>query len=158
MTTHNAEVLWFRAGRKFVDNQYSRSHVLRFDGGIDVPASASPHIVPMPLSAAAAVDPEEAFIASLASCHMLWFLSIAAERGFVVDAYHDAAEGVLAMDDRARTMMKTVTLRPWARFSGQSVPTEAVLADLHHQAHTACFIANSVKTEVRCEPTMAVAP
>jgi len=158
MTTHTAEVLWFRAGRKFVDNQYSRSHVLRFDGGIDVPASSSPHIVPPPYSAAAAIDPEEAFIASLASCHMLWFLSIAAGHGFVVDAYHDTAEGILARDEHARAMMKTVTLRPWARFSGTSAPTAAVLADLHQRAHAACFIANSVKTEVRCEPTMSAVP
>jgi organic hydroperoxide reductase OsmC/OhrA len=152
MTTYAAEVLWSRAGQKFVDNRYSRKHVLRFDGGIEVAGSSSPQVVPLPYSTADAVDPEEAFVASLSACHMLWFLSIAAKRGFVVDGYHDLAEGVMAADARGRQMMATVTLRPETTFSGEKTPTRAELEELHHLAHGECYIANSVKTEVRCEP------
>jgi organic hydroperoxide reductase OsmC/OhrA len=156
MTTHTAEVIWQRAGQKFVDNRYSRRHVLRFDGGIEVAASASPHVVPPPCSAADAVDPEEAFVASLSSCHMLWFLSLAAKRGFVVDRYHDKAEGILEKNAAGRLMMSVVTLRPQVAFSGDSQPSAEELQRLHHLAHEECFIANSVKSEVRCEPRQAV--
>lgn len=152
MTLYTAEVIWSRADQKFIDNLYSRKHVLRFDGGIEVAGSSSPHVVPLPYSALDAVDPEEAFVASLSSCHMLWFLSIAVEHGFVVDEYHDAAEGVMARNTESKLMMTTVTLRPAVRFSGERTPTHAELQHLHHLAHDQCFIANSVKTEVRCEP------
>jgi len=152
MATHTAEVIWTRAGQNFLDNGYSRKHVLRFDGGIEVPGSSSPHVVPLPFSAAEAVDPEEAFVASLSSCHMLWFLSFARKRGFVVEEYHDAAEGVMEQDSRGKTMISVVTLRPAVTFSGGKQPGPGELDALHHQAHEACFIANSVKTEVRCEP------
>jgi organic hydroperoxide reductase OsmC/OhrA len=119
-----------------------------------VAASASPHVVPVPLSDPAAVDPEEAFVASLASCHLLWFLSLAAQAGFRVDAYTDRAEGVLGPDAAGRLAMLRVTLRPEVTFSGAKFLTEAEHAALHHAAHGRCFIANSVKTEVACEPVL----
>ena len=152
MVTYTAEVLWSRSNQIFVDNRYSRKHLLRFDGGIEVSGSSSPHIVPLPYSASDAVDPEEAFIAALASCHMLWFLSLAAEQGFVVDSYHDRAEGVMAQNQEGHLMISVVTLHPEVKFSGEKQPTPDELESLHRQAHAECFIANSVKTEVRCQP------
>lgn len=153
MSDYNVVTEWRReAGTVFIDNRYSRAHRWLFDGGIEVPASSSPQVVPAPLSATAAVDPEEAFVASLASCHMLWFLSLAAQQGFVVDAYRDAAVGTLAKDAAGRLAMTRVTLRPEARFSGDPQPDAEQLQALHHAAHELCFIANSVKTEVCCEP------
>jgi organic hydroperoxide reductase OsmC/OhrA len=152
MSTHTAEVLWSRGNQNFIDQRYSRKHVLRFDGGIEVAGSASPHVVPLPYAAADAIDPEEAFVAALSSCHMLWFLSLAAQQGYVVDDYHDSATGEMGQGPDGRLMMTVVTLRPAVRFSGEKQPNGAEHAALHHQAHAACFIANSVKTEVRCEP------
>jgi organic hydroperoxide reductase OsmC/OhrA len=145
-------VSWQRDGAVFVDNQYSRGHLWQFDGGIEVPASASPHVVPAPCSVAAAVDPEEAFVASLSSCHMLWFLSIAAQRGYRVESYRDEAVGLLARESRGRMWMSRVTLRPAVVFGGDRVPSEEEIAAIHHESHDLCFIARSVKTEVRCEP------
>lgn len=152
MSEYQAVVSWTRNGAVFNDNRYSRGHRWLFDGGVEVPASASPSVVPLPLSVAAAVDPEEAFVASLASCHMLQFLYLAAQRGFVVDTYRDAAVGVLAKDSAGKSAMTRVTLRPEVRFSGEKQPTPDEAGALHHQAHEECFIASSVKTEVRCEP------
>jgi len=152
MAEYTAVVEWRRDGAVFTDNRYSRGHRWRFDGGIAVPASASPHNVPLPLSVAAAVDPEEAFVASLSSCHMLWFLSIAARRGFVVEDYRDEAVGVLAKDEAGKQAMTRVTLRPAIRFGGDKQPTPDELLAIHHEAHEQCFIARSVKTDVRCEP------
>ena len=152
MATYTAEIIWSRAGQKFIDNRYSRKHTLRFDGGIEISGSSSPHVVPLPFSALDAVDPEEAFVASLSSCHMLWFLSIAVKHGLIVDEYHDAAEGVMGKNAQGKLMLTVVTLRPEVRFSGEKTPTNADLLELHHLAHGECFIANSVKTEVRCEP------
>jgi organic hydroperoxide reductase OsmC/OhrA len=107
------------------------------------------------MSDASAVDPEEAFVASLSSCHMLWFLAIAAKRKFRVDRYFDAAVGTMGRNAEGREAMLTVTLRPEVLFSGEHLPTREELADMHHEAHDECFIANSVKTEVRCEPVIA---
>ena len=152
MAEYNAVVEWERNGAAFTDNRYHRAHRWRFDGGVEVPASASPHVVPPPLSAEAAVDPEEAFVASLSSCHMLWFLSLAAKRGWVVDAYRDEAVGVLGKDASGRLAMTRVTLRPDVRFAGLP-PSAAEIDALHREAHERCFIANSVKTDVRCEPS-----
>jgi len=152
MTAYTAEVLWSRSGEKFVDSRYSRKHVLRFDGGIEVEGSSSPHVVPLPYSDPKAIDPEEAFVSSLSSCHMLWFLSIAAKHGFVVDRYHDISEGVMEEDSKGKLMMSVVTLRPEVIFSGEKQPTANELEQLHHKAQDECFITNSVKTEVRCEP------
>jgi len=151
---HRVEVEWIRGGQPFVDGRYSRRHVVRFDGGAEVAGSASPHVVPPPLSDPAAVDPEEAFVASLAACHMLWFLSIAAKRGFRVDRYADAASGVLAKDAVGRMAVTVVTLRPDVRFSGDRIPSADEVRSMHHAAHDACFIANSVRTDVRCEPVL----
>ena len=147
-----ATVLWQRGDASFTDNRYSRGHRWRFDGGIEVPASSSPHVVRLPLSVEAAVDPEEAFVAALASCHMLSFLYIAAQRGFVVDEYQDDAVGELAKNAAGQTAMTVVTLRPALRFGGKRPPTRTEVEAMHHEAHEQCFIANSVKTDVRCEP------
>jgi organic hydroperoxide reductase OsmC/OhrA len=152
MSHYTAEVLWLRNEGDFAGNRYSRRHLLRFDGGLEVPGSSSPHVVPLPMSDASALDPEEAFVSSLSSCHMLWFLSIAAKRKFCVDRYFDAAEGVMEKNAEGKMAMTLVTLRPDVEFSGERQPTREELDRLHHEAHDACFIANSVKTEVRCEP------
>ena len=155
MSEYSAEVLWVRGEQDFVSGRYSRRHLLRFDGGTEVPGSSSPHIVPLPYSDGAAVDPEEAFVASLASCHMLFFLSIAASRMFCVDRYCDAASGTLAKDADGRLAMTRVTLRPQVEFSGASRPTRREIDAMHHRAHEQCFIANSVRTEVRVVPADA---
>lgn len=151
MSEYLAEVVWTRDDQTFTDQRYSRLHVLRFDGGIEVPGSSSPHVVPVPFSDPGAIDPEEAFVASLASCHMLWFLSIAGRRGFTVDRYRDAAVGVMAKNAEGRLAMTLVTLRPEIAFSGDTLPSAADVDTMHHEAHDKCFIANSVKTEVRVE-------
>lgn len=152
MAEYKTVVLWSRDGAAFTDNRYSRGHRWLFDGGVEVPASSSPHVVPLPLSVAAAVDPEEAFVASLSSCHMLWFLSIAARRGFVVDSYRDEAVGVLAKDSSGKLAMTRVTLRPEVRFGADNRPAADDFAAMHSEAHEQCFIARSVKTDVRLEP------
>jgi organic hydroperoxide reductase OsmC/OhrA len=152
MATYTAEVVWDRGEQPFLDNRYSRRHRIRFDGGIEVPGSSSPHVVPVPMSDTSAVDPEELFIASLSSCHMLWFLSIAATQGFRVDHYRDAACGVMKRDDRGSMAMTQVTLRPEVLFSGIPQPTRTQIDAMHHQAHEECFIANSVRTQVVYEP------
>lgn len=152
MAHYTAEVLWLRNEGDFLGNRYSRRHLLRFDGGLEVAGSSSPQVVPLPLSDASALDPEEAFVASLASCHMLWFLSLAAGRGYCVDRYFDAAMGVMDRNADGKMAMTLVTLRPDVTFSGARQPTRAELDRLHHEAHENCFIANSVRTELRCEP------
>ena len=153
MSNHAAEVIWERRGQDFSGGHYSRAHRWRFDGGLEVAASASPQIVPLPFSDAAAVDPEEAFVASLASCHMLFFLSLAASRGWCVERYRDAAFGILAKDAEGHLAMTEVVLRPEVSFSERQ-PTVTDIAALHHRSHEQCFIANSVKTLVRVEPCM----
>ena len=155
MTTYTAEVIWVRENQKFSDNCYSRKHLLRFDGGIEVAGSSSPHVVPLPYSASDAIDPEEAFVSSLSSCHMLWFLSLAVNQGFVVDHYHDVAEGVMAPSSDGKLMMAVVTLHPEVGFSGTKQPTQAEFETLHELAHTECYIARSVKTEIRCAPKIS---
>ena len=152
MSQHLATIHWRRGHAAFVDNHYSRAHVWRFDGGAEVLASSSPLVVPPPLSNPAAVDPEEAFVASLSSCHMLWFLSLAAERGLCVERYDDDAVGVMAKNASGRMAMTRVTLRPRVAFVAGVQPTRDVQAELHDLAHEACFIAASVLAEVRCEP------
>lgn len=152
MAQYTAEVIWTRDNQDFLSNRYSRQHILRFDGGIEVAGSSSPHVVPVPYSELAAVDPEEAFVASLSSCHMLWFLSIAAKAKFCVDQYQDQAEGIMAKNEQGKTAMKVVTLKPSVIFSGEKLPTVTEIEAMHHQAHDECFIANSVKTTVLCEP------
>ncbi|MBI2497247.1 MAG: OsmC family protein [Opitutae bacterium] len=155
MATHTAAIRWSRGEQKFIDNRYSRSHTWKFDGGTEVPASASPHVVPLPMSAAAAVDPEEAFVAALSSCHMLWFLSIAAKRGFVVDTYVDDALGLMEKNAAGRFAMTKVMLHPLVVFSGAKLPDRAALDALHHAAHEECFLAASIRGEVVIEPRLA---
>ena len=152
MSHYRATVSWQRKDAIFTDNKYSREHLWQFDGGIQVPASASPHVVPLPFSTAAAVDPEEALVVALSSCHMLSFLYIAAKRGFVVDAYSDEAIGIMAKNPEGKLAMTEVTLHPRVTFSGEKRPSAAQHAEMHHEAHEQCFIANSVKTDVRCQP------
>ena len=152
MGQYVATVSWTRGDQPFTDLKYGRGHRWRFDGGIEVPASSSPLHVRVPFSVAEAVDPEEAFVASLSSCHMLGFLYHAAKEGFVVDTYRDEAVGALGRWDDGREAMTVVTLRPAVTFSGAKVPNADELAALHHHAHEDCYIANSVRTEVRCEP------
>ena len=152
MATYTATVLWLRGEAAFTDNRYSRAHTWSFDGGAEVPASASPHVVPVPLADPRGVDPEEAFVASLSSCHMLWFLSLAAMRGFRVESYRDEAIGELGKNAEGRQAMLTVVLRPNIVFSGEKAPSPEDLDRLHEESHHRCFIANSVRTEVRVEP------
>ena len=148
MSIHTASVIWERPETaKFVDNRYSRLHRWEFDGGAIVSASSSPAVVPVPLSDPAGVDPEEAFVASLSSCHMLWFLFFAAKGGFVVDAYRDAAVGHMEKNADGTQWMARVVLKPDVRFSG-AAPDPDAMAAMHDKAHHACFIANSVKTVV----------
>jgi len=152
MSEYSATVNWVRQPQEnYIDNQYSRGHKWQFDGGVTVAASSSPHVVPLPYSVEANVDPEEAFVASLSSCHMLFFLSIAAKRKFVVDEYTDQAVGVMEKDDTGKISMTKVTLRPKIKFSGERQPSFAQLEKMHHQSHEQCFIANSVKTKVITE-------
>ncbi|MCT4348189.1 OsmC family protein [Vibrio sp. NC2] len=152
MSEYGAVIRWQKAeDEAFSDNQYSRGHTWDFDGGITVPASSSPHVVPLPFSVEANVDPEEAFIAALSSCHMLTFLGIAAKQQYVIDSYVDDAIGVLEEDESGRSSVTKVTLRPDIVFSGIKIPTAKQLDKLHHLAHKNCFIANSVKTEIVVE-------
>lgn len=152
MAEYCAQLLWQRGDQPFLDQRYQRRHLLRFDGGTEIWASSSPHVVPLPLSDATAVDPEEAFVASLASCHLLWFLSIAARRGYVVDCYRDHALGIMAKNSAGKLAITVVTLRPAVTFAGDHQPDRSDVVAMHEQAHEDCFIANSVKTEVRCQP------
>ncbi len=152
MSEYFATVSWSRqAQEKFVDNQYSRGHCWTFDGGVSVPASSSPHVVPLPYSVEQNVDPEEAFVASLSSCHMLFFLSIAAKRKFVIESYQDEAVGTMDKDGEGNMAMTKVVLKPKIKFSGERQPTRTQLEKMHHQSHQQCFIANSVKTQVITE-------
>lgn len=148
MSEHLAIVTWDRHGGTFTDLRYSRRHAWTFDGGAVIAASASPHVVAQPFSDPAAVDPEEAFVAAVASCHMLTFLWLAAKAGFVVDSYADAAAGRMGPNAAGREAVTDVRLAPKIVFSGPRLPTDADLARLHHDAHEQCFIANSVTTRI----------
>lgn len=146
---YKATIRWTRGeGEAFSDNRYSRGHVWSFDGGITVPGSPSPSVVPLPLSREDAVDPEEAFVAAISSCHMLTFLGIAAKKRFVVDRYEDRALGIMTPNDKGKLFVSKVTLDPVIEFSGEKRPTPEQIADMHHLAHKECFIANSVLTEI----------
>ncbi len=152
MSTYTSQTLWLRGEQNFLDNHYSRQHVLSFDGGSEVIGSSSPQVVPLPFSDASAVDPEEMLIASLSSCHMLWFLSVAAKRKFCVDRYFDAASGVMDKNADGKLFVSVVTLRPDVQFSGDRLPSRGEIEAMHHAAHADCFIANSVKSQVLVEP------
>lgn len=147
MKQFDARVAWQRDGQPFLDGRYSRTHAWRFDGGLQVPASSSPLSVPLPMSDAAALDPEEALVAAASSCHMLFFLSLAAGRGITVDSYVDEALGLLGQDIEGRMAMTRIELRPVIVFAGAQ-PSQEALDALHHEAHARCYIANSLKSEV----------
>lgn len=149
MSAYRATVDW-RCEGDFASRRYSRVHKISFDGGLAVPGTAGPANVNPRYSMEGAMDPEQAFVASLSSCHMLWFLDITARAGFIAAAYRDEAEGTLAPGADGKQQMTRVVLRPRIEWTGRA-PTEAELADLHHKAHEACFIANSVKSEVVIE-------
>ena len=148
MSAHTATIEWKRTSDEFLKGKYSREHTWKFDGGAVVPASSSPHVVPLPYSNAACVDPEEAFIAAVASCHMLWFLHLARAEGFQIDHYQDTAEGVMAKSESGEFWISSITLKPVISYSGDKRPTPEEEHRFHHQAHKKCFIANSIKTQV----------
>ena len=152
MSNHFATIRWFASpGEDFAKGQYSRAHSWNFDGLTNVAASASPHIVPMPWANPDAVDPEEAFVASVASCHMLFFLDFARRAGLIVTGYEDEAEGEMHKGSDGRTRITRIALRPRIVFAGEE-PEQAVIDELHHKSHEACFIANSITTEIVVEP------
>jgi organic hydroperoxide reductase OsmC/OhrA len=152
MSEYFAKINWVKGNDEiYIDNKYSRGHEWIFDGGLTVQASSSPHVVPLPYSIEANVDPEEAFVATLSSCHMLFFLSIAAKRKYIVDSYVDNAVGVMEKDNEGKISMTKVTLKPHIQFSGDKIPTIEQLEKMHHKSHEQCFIANSVKTKVITE-------
>jgi len=152
MSEYTAKIKWVRReSERYTDNKYSRGHEWCFDGGAVVPASSSPHVVPLPYSIESNVDPEEAFVASISSCHMLFFLSIAAKNRFVIDEYIDDAVGRMEKNDEGKMVISRVTLRPSIKFSGDKLPTASDIERIHHQSHEQCFIANSVKCEVVTE-------
>jgi len=148
VSNHKATIRWQRTSDEFLKGKYSREHTWTFDGGAVVPASPSPSVVPVPYSNPANVDPEEAFVASLSSCHMLTFLYLAGRKGFQVDSYDDEAVGVITKNERNVPWVSTVTLHPKIVYSGPKRPSRADEEHLHHDSHEQCFIANSVKTEV----------
>lgn len=151
MHKHEATILWERKDQKFEDNKYSRAHWWEFDG-VKVPASSAPSVVPVPMSSLEAVDPEEALVAATSSCHMLFFLFIAAKKGFTVDFYTDHAYGVMGKNAEGKTMMSKITLRPNIEFSGNIQPSAIEIAEVHRLAHEQCFIGNSLKSEIVIEP------
>lgn len=152
MSVHAAAIRWERGDQPFTDGKYSRAHLISFDGGVSIAGSAAPSVVRPPLSKEDAADPEELLVAALANCHMLFFLDFARKAGFVVDLYEDRAEGVLGKDERGKVSLTRVTLRPTIAWSGERLPAAQDVAELHHKAHEACFIANSFRGEVTVEP------
>jgi organic hydroperoxide reductase OsmC/OhrA len=148
MHAYTATVSWSRGGQLFADGKYSRGHMIAFDGGVSIAGSSSPQSVRLPLSKEDAADPEEMLVAALSSCHMLFFLDLARRAGFVIDEYIDQPEGLMGKDERGRMAMTKITLKPAIIFSDEKRPNAADLADLHHKAHEACYIANSFRGEV----------
>lgn len=155
MAKHGATVEWQRGDQNFLDRRYSRAHRWHFDGGAEVAASSSPHVVREPFSNPANVDPEEAYVAALSSCHMLWFLDLAARAGFRIDSYRDAAEGVMTKNADGKEWVARVILRPHVLFGGAQAPDEAAIEALHHEAHANCFLANSVRSAIETEGSWA---
>lgn len=151
--TYTAQTRWQRQPDEvFTDNRYSRRHEWAFDGGVVVPGSSSVHSVRLPYSDPSAVDPEEALVAAASSCHLLTFLYVAAKAGWRVERYEDDAVGVMGRNERGRQAITRITLRPAVQFGGDRMPSAAELAQLHHDAHEQCYIANSLKSEIVCEP------
>ena len=149
MSTYTARITWKSGSpESFGRNQYTRGHEWEFDGGVTVPASSSPHAVRVPFSVEAAVDPEEALVASASSCHMLSFLWVASKKGFVCDSYEDNAVGEMTTTPEGKQWISKITLDPRITWSGDNVPTNEELAHMHHEAHEVCYIANSIKSEI----------
>lgn len=148
---YGASVQWERGDQDFLSNKYSRGHQWSFDGGVGIAASASPQVLPAPLSVEEAVDPEEALVASVSSCHMLWFLALAGKKKLVVDSYHDNAVGILEKDSDGKTSITQVILKPKIEFGGEGKPSQEILDQLHDESHRLCFIANSLKSKVTVE-------
>jgi len=156
MSSHTASLSWtLNDGDDFATNRYSRAHSWSFDGGATVAGSPSPAVVPAPWSDATAVDPEEAFVASVSSCHLLWFLHLARVKGYVINHYADDAEGFLEKNAEGRPVISRIELRPYTRFVGDKLPSTEALDALHHGAHEACFIANSIRSEIICIPRLS---
>jgi len=149
MAEHKATIKWTLSQGDFLKGTYSREHTWTFDGGMTVAASSSPAAVRVPFSNPANVDPEEAFVASLSSCHMLTYLFIASRKGFEVTSYEDEAVGVMTKNEKGTPWVSAVTLYPRISYSRSKTPTAAEESQMHHAAHEGCFIANSVKTEVK---------
>lgn len=149
MSDHKATIHWDRRNTDdFLKGKYSREHTWQFDGGLKVPGSSSPSVVPLPWSNPANVDPEEAFVASASSCHMLTYLFLASRKGFQVESYHDEAVGHISKNEKGALWISSITLNPKIVYSGEKTPAPADEEQLHHSAHQECFIANSIKTEV----------
>ena len=149
MSTYTARIIWKSDSTEaFAKNQYTRGHTWEFDGGTTVPASSSPHAVRVPFSVEAAVDPEEALVASAASCHMLSFLWVASTKGFVINSYEDNAVGEMTMNDDGKQWISKITLDPQIVWSGKKILTAQELAHMHHEAHEICYIANTIKSEI----------
>jgi organic hydroperoxide reductase OsmC/OhrA len=155
MHQYVATVNWQRGNEPFVDNRYSRAHAWTFDGGATVLASSSPLSVPLPMSVESHVDPEEALVAATSSCHMLFFLSLAARRGFVIESYTDQAIGVMEKNAQGKIAITLITLRPNIRFVGEPLPSAEEVAAIHHDAHEQCYIANSLNAEIKIEGSFA---
>jgi organic hydroperoxide reductase OsmC/OhrA len=157
MAIYRANVDWTLTApaEDFGKGRYSRAHTVAFGSGVEVPGTASPHVVGNKWAAPNSVDPEEMLVGSAAACHMLSFLHIAREAGFVVTRYVDAAEGVMEKIDGERMAVTRITLKPEITYDGRQ-PTPAERADMHHKAHELCFIANSVKTEIVVEERATV--
>jgi organic hydroperoxide reductase OsmC/OhrA len=151
MSEHRATVRWQHSGPNFLKGQYSREHAWVFDGGVTVAASPSPSVVPAPWSNPASVDPEEAFVAAIASCHMLTFLWLASKQGFQIERYDDEAVGTMTKNDSGVPWISHVALCPQIVWGGKKQPSAAEIDHLHHAAHEQCFIANSVKTEINVQ-------
>jgi organic hydroperoxide reductase OsmC/OhrA len=152
MSTYTAKIAWKSdSPETFTKNRYTRGHTWEFDGGISVPASSSPHAVRVPYSVEAAVDPEEAFVAAASSCHMLSFLWVVSKAGFIVESYEDNAVGEMTTSDEGKQWISKITLDPQIVWSGEIVPTSQEIAELHHDAHEVCYIANSIKSEIIVE-------
>ena len=148
MSSHSATIHWSRQSGDFLRGSYSREHTWTFDGGLTIPASPSPSVVPLPYSNPANVDPEEAFVAAISSCHMLTYLYLACRKGFQIDTYRDEAVGTMTKNEHGVPWLSTVSLKPQITYSGDKLPTPADESHLHHLAHEQCFIANSIKTKV----------
>ena len=153
MGAHGAIIEWKRGDQPFIDKRYSRAHIWTFDGGAAVRGSSAPASVPLPMSDATAVDPEEAMIASLSSCHMLWFLAFAANARLTLDSYRDEASGELDKDEAGKRYLARVTLRPVTTFTGRQ-PDQAELDALHHAAHEHCEMAHSVRATITVQATV----